>query len=136
MSKKHILTISGHFFEMTPEFKVIDLQIVGVGKCFQIFKIFHSFWVISKKLEKVWLTFTSATNCILDESLLKPDTQKLSVVPMCGKNFIKIGVVVSEKLALQKRLTFCGADLHVFFVDSCWVGPIKTSIASMYYYFV
>ena len=74
------------------------------GKCSQIFKILHSFWVISKKLKKGGSTFASATSCLFKESLPKSNTQKLSNVPKCVQIFIKIGWVVSEKLALQKRL--------------------------------
>ena len=54
--------------------------------------------------EKSGPTFASTTSCLFKESLPKSNTQNLSNVPMCVQNFIKIGSVVSEKLALQKRI--------------------------------
>ena len=56
--KKHvlaILTILGPFFRNDHQIQNYRSSNSTEGRCFQIFKIPHSFWVISKKLKKRWV---------------------------------------------------------------------------------
>ena len=58
MAKKHvlaILTILGPFFRNDHQIQNYRSSNSTEGRCFQIFKIPHSFWVISKKLKKRWV---------------------------------------------------------------------------------